>query len=179
MVSLHFLGQCICSLLTAFHMYLFLFHILIMNCICSFIIYSHKVYLSSCYRFSPGVFSLGTCPHKVVFLSLQILTRCIKEFGHEVPNPELSEINTNVDLIKFYSTPVRDTNSYEDLAQLDLPRNLHIQLNYLRFDPDNDPMFGGVNAFPGRPTIVTGLRAKKKYKGTNVPRYWPDQHLKD
>ncbi|XP_064612404.1 large ribosomal subunit protein mL50-like [Liolophura sinensis] len=112
-------------------------------------------------------------------VKFKILTRCIKEFDHDIPNPELSDINTNADVINFYSTPVHDRNSYEDLANLDLPRNLHIQLDYLRFDPDNDPMFGGVNAFPGRPTIVTGLRAKKKYKGTNIAQYWRDQHLDD
>lgn len=33
-------------------------------------------------------------------------------------------------------------------------------------------MFGGISAFPGRSTIVTGLKYKKKYKGYDARTPW-------
>lgn len=55
---------------------------------------------------------------------------------------------------------------------VDLPENLHIQHEYLRFHPDTDTKFGGETAFPLRSTIVTGLRYKKKYAGFVAKKKW-------
>jgi large subunit ribosomal protein L50 len=97
---------------------------------------------------------------------VQFLTKLINEFGHSVPNSTMSELKTVGDAIKFFSSEVRDTSTYEDLsARRDLPPNLSIQAEYLRFDPETDTMFGGRTAFPGRDTYVTSIKYRRKYSG--------------
>lgn len=49
----------------------------------------------------------------------------------------------------------------------DLPPNLHINLEYNRFDPASDTFFDGKDAFPKRDTIVTSLWYSKKYKSVS------------
>jgi hypothetical protein len=46
----------------------------------------------------------------------------------------------------------------------DLPPNLHINLEYNRFDPTTDTFFNGKDAYPKRDSIVTSLWYSKKYK---------------
>lgn len=69
-------------------------------------------------------------------------------------------------LIEFYSIQVKDTSPLEDLASLkkDLPRNVHINLEYTRFDPEKDTFFNGKDAFAERDTVVSSLWYSKKYK---------------
>ncbi|XP_013394041.1 uncharacterized protein LOC106161586 [Lingula anatina] len=98
-------------------------------------------------------------------LKFKVLTKCEEEFGHTISNTSLHDMNTGADVLDFFLTPVRDTTAYEDLAKLDLPRNLHIQLEPKRFHPETDTKFGGISAFPGRDTIVTSIKYRKKYKG--------------
>ena len=74
-------------------------------------------------------------------------------------------MNTMKDVIEYFSKPVGDTSSYEDLAKLDLPKNLHMNLEPIRFHPDTDTVFDGKTAFPGRATKVTSVKYKRKYKG--------------
>jgi large subunit ribosomal protein L50 len=40
------------------------------------------------------------------------------------------------------------------------------------FVSETDTMFGGISAFPGSSTIVTGLKYKKKYKGYDAENPW-------
>ena len=54
----------------------------------------------------------------------------------------------------------------------DLPKNLHVIREYKRFHPDDDQMFGGQTAFPKSSTIVTGLKARKKYNGYESRHSW-------
>ena len=105
-------------------------------------------------------------PNTDLFLSfnfMQFLSRVMSEFDHYIPNADLSSLQTVGDVVVFFSTPVRDTTLYEDLSKLDLPPNLHIQMEPVRFDPETDTMFGGVTAFPGRPTVISSLRFRRKY----------------
>lgn len=97
------------------------------------------------------------------FISFQILTRLIAEFDHNIPNVDLTSLHSIGDALAFFNKPVKDTSKYEDLAKLDLPPNVHIQLEALRFDPATDTMFGGISAFPDRLTIVKSIRYRKKY----------------
>lgn len=60
-------------------------------------------------------------------------------------------------------TPVNTTMPLDGTKQLDLPKNLHILYDYNRFHPDTDTKFDGKTAFPKSSTLVTGLKAKKKY----------------
>ena len=42
----------------------------------------------------------------------------------------------------------------------------------LSYISETDRMFGGISAFPGTSTIVTGLKYKKKYKGYDARTPW-------
>ncbi|CAI9721143.1 ribosomal L50, mitochondrial [Octopus vulgaris] len=98
-------------------------------------------------------------------LKFKFLCKCIEEFEHDIPNSELNFITDITKAMEFFQTEIRDTSSYEDISKLDLPRNLHIQMEPVRFHPDTDTMFGGRTAFPDRPTVVTSIKYKHKYKG--------------
>lgn len=77
------------------------------------------------------------------------------------------------DVIRFYETPVENILPLDALKNADLPENIHIQHDYVRFHPDTDTMFGGQTAFPKSSTIISGLRCKKKYKGFVAKTSWP------
>ena len=113
---------------------------------------------------------IQTC-FSLSFNFMQFLSRVMLEFDHYIPNADLSSLQSVGDVVVFFSTPVRDTTLYEDLSKLDLPPNLHIQMEPVRFDPETDTMFGGVTAFPGRPTVVSSLRFRRKY-GKKDPEWW-------
>ncbi|CAF0792307.1 unnamed protein product [Brachionus calyciflorus] len=98
-------------------------------------------------------------------IKFNLLTKCISTFNHNIPNASLNDIKNVNDLISFYSTELKDTNPLEDLYQQpDLPKNLHINLEYNRFEPEKDTFFDGRDAFPERNTVVTSLWYSKKYK---------------
>ena len=102
--------------------------------------------------------------HFPLFL-LQVLTRLMDELDHPIPNTELSTMDTLADVVTFFSTPVVDRSAYEDLSKLNLPKNLHIQMEPVRFHPETDTFFDGVTAFPDRPTVVSSLKYRRKFKG--------------
>jgi len=109
-------------------------------------------------------------------LRFKILSKCINQLDHDIPNSQLHKINTIGHLVSYFNEPVKTTTSMEELKHsTDLPPNLHIQHEYIRFHPETDTMFGGLSAFPGRSTIVTGLKARKKYKGFKVKTSVYDQ----
>jgi len=84
------------------------------------------------------------------------LTGCISSFGHTISNTALNEIKTVEDLIRFYLTEVKDSSPLEDLkSHPDLPPNVHVNLEYKRFDPVTDNFFGAKDAYPKRDTIVS------------------------
>lgn len=78
----------------------------------------------------------------------------------------------SADVIAFYQTPVDTTLPLDALKTIELPENLHIQHEYLRFNPETDTKFGGVSAFPCSSTIVTGLKYRKKYQGYEAKKKW-------
>lgn len=82
----------------------------------------------------------------------------------------------------------------DKLKNMELPKNLHVQYDYIRFNPgkagnamrvvrgylrlfveflETDTKFNGVTAFPKRSTIVTGIHYKDKYKGHKCEERWP------
>jgi hypothetical protein len=74
-------------------------------------------------------------------------------------------MKTVSDLVTYYLTEQKDTNTLEDIQQKpDLPKNLHIATEYMRFDPKTDTFFEGKDAYPNRDTIVSSLWYSKKYK---------------
>ncbi|CAF0886178.1 unnamed protein product [Rotaria sp. Silwood1] len=93
-----------------------------------------------------------------------LLTRCMKECSHTVSNMTLNDIKTLEDVYQYFSTPVKDTNVLEDLQQSsELPKNVHIQLDAVRFTPETSSFFNELDAFPKRSTKVIDLWYKKKY----------------
>lgn len=93
-----------------------------------------------------------------------LLTRCMKEFSHTISNMTLTDLKTLEDVYQYFSTPVKDTNVLEDLQRSpDLPKNVHIQLDAVRFTPETSGFFNGLDAFPKRSTKVVDLWYKKKY----------------
>lgn len=89
----------------------------------------------------------------------------MEKLDHPIPNTQLNSMNTVGNIIEYFSTPVQDQSLYEDLSKLDLPPNLHIQMEPIRFDSETDTFFDGQTAFPGRPTVVTSLKYSRKFKG--------------
>ncbi|KAL4223049.1 hypothetical protein ACF0H5_016526 [Mactra antiquata] len=108
------------------------------------------------------------------------LTQLMYELDHDIPNMELNSINTVEDVVRYFSVEVKDTSPLEDLSKLDLPKNLHINQDYIRFHADTDKIFDGVTAFPGSKTIVSSIKFKRKYKGYDGgdPVNYPEQFTK-
>ncbi|CAF1432147.1 unnamed protein product [Adineta steineri] len=93
-----------------------------------------------------------------------LLTRCMKECSHTISNMTLNDIKTLEDVYQYFSTPVNDTNILENLKQSsDLPQNVHIELDAVRFTPETSTFFNELDAFPNRSTKVLDLWYKKKY----------------
>jgi hypothetical protein len=93
-----------------------------------------------------------------------LLTRCMKECSHTISNMSLNDIKTLNDVYEYFSTPIKDTNVLEDLQQSsELPENVHIQLDAVRFTPETSAFFDELDAFPKRSTKVIDLGYKKKY----------------
>lgn len=94
----------------------------------------------------------------------RLLTRCMNEYSHTIPNMTLNDLQTLEDVFQYFSTPVRDTNALEDLQRSDeLPQNVHIQLDAVRFTPETSGFFSDLDAFPQRSTKIVDLWYKKKY----------------
>ncbi|XP_045532565.1 39S ribosomal protein L50, mitochondrial [Pieris brassicae] len=106
-------------------------------------------------------------------IKYKVLKSCFEETGHGVPNSLLHTIETVDDLQEFYETPVNVLTPFDALKKMDLPKNLHVQEDYVRFHPDKDTLFNGATAFPKSSTIVSGLKTRKKYEGYTAKRSWP------
>ncbi|XP_052860776.1 uncharacterized protein LOC128267867 [Anopheles cruzii] len=101
------------------------------------------------------------------------LTACSETFGHSIPNSLLHEVHSVDDALVFYQTPIDTRLPLDLIGSMDLPENLHIQQESVRFHPETDTMFGGKSAFPKSSTIVTGLKYKQKYRGHEAKKSWP------
>lgn len=105
---------------------------------------------------------------------MQLLTKLIREFDHDIPGVILTDMMCVGDAVHYFETEVRATSAYEDLAsRRDLPPNLSIQLEPLRFNPETDTMFGGRTAFPGSDTIVMSIKYRRKYSGVKNTKEKP------
>jgi len=109
-----------------------------------------------------------------VYCYMQLLSKLIREFDHDVPGVLLTEMMCVGDAVQYFQTEVRATSVYEDLAnRRDLPPNLSVQLEPIRFDPETDTMFGGRTAFPGRDTIVPSIKCRRKYSEIKTTKEKP------
>uniref|UniRef100_A0A1I8NXB2 Large ribosomal subunit protein mL50 n=1 Tax=Stomoxys calcitrans TaxID=35570 RepID=A0A1I8NXB2_STOCA len=103
----------------------------------------------------------------------KLLEACFSNFNHSVPNSQIYELKTVGDVIKFYEISVDTTVPYDALKHMDLPENLHIQFDYVRFNSETDAKFNGQTAFPKSSTLVTGLKYRGKYASNEAKHYWP------
>ncbi|XP_050091912.1 uncharacterized protein LOC126575322 [Anopheles aquasalis] len=101
------------------------------------------------------------------------LNACCDAFGHSVPNSVLHEVLTVEDALVFYQTPIDTRLPLDAISTMELPENLYIQQDPVRFHPETDTMFGGKSAFPKSSTIVTGIKYKQKYRGHEAKKSWP------
>jgi len=119
--------------------------------------------------------------------------------GHDVPNSIVHTIDSLDKALTFYSTPVDSQTSYERMASAqsrgDLPPNLHIQVDPLRFNPEQALAEGRTSpldtttAYPRDSTILSTPEARKRYGKTqykskhspyiNVPERNRDVKLDD
>ncbi|XP_062590842.1 uncharacterized protein LOC134252387 [Saccostrea cucullata] len=93
-----------------------------------------------------------------------VLTRMMKEFDHYIPNTELHDMKTIEQAVEFFKKEIKDTSCLEDLTKLDLPKNLHINTEYIRYDRDENSLWPGKDAFPGEQTKVFSSKFSRKYK---------------
>jgi len=94
-----------------------------------------------------------------------LLTSLGKEFNHFVHNSRLRDMDSLDKVYLFYVTRVDQKNPYDRLFEdVDLPPNLHIQKDPVRFTGKGDNKFDQVTAFPRSSTIVSGLYTRDKFE---------------
>ncbi|KAK2169350.1 hypothetical protein NP493_1194g00000 [Ridgeia piscesae] len=108
-------------------------------------------------------------------LKFKVLTKLMTEFSHDIPSMQLNSITTIRDAVEFFSAEVRATSAFEDLTKMKLPKNLSIMKEYQRFnpDPETDAFFKGRTAYPGRDTIVTSIKYRRKYDSIKTRKEKP------
>ena len=101
---------------------------------------------------------------------VELLNALSQAFQHRVPNSLVHLMTTKEQLYEFYSTPVEARTEYERLAtSSQRPPNLHVQVDPLRFDPEQSTARGEtgplstITAYPRSSTILTTPEAKKRY----------------
>ncbi|KAF6032401.1 hypothetical protein EB796_009297 [Bugula neritina] len=105
-------------------------------------------------------------------VTFQILTKCIAEFDFQIPSYELAELKSVGDVVTYYSLPRQPVSEEDKLKNSDLPKNLHLQLEPVRFTEDTKSFFKDKTAFPQRDTIVTSLKYRNIYKGYQNPKIY-------
>ncbi|NXN11470.1 RM50 protein, partial [Indicator maculatus] len=65
-------------------------------------------------------------PLKENRLKFRLLAQLAAELGHAVPNSQLHLMCSAEDVLKFYSTPVKDVSKFDELCAAELPPNLKI-----------------------------------------------------
>lgn len=102
-----------------------------------------------------------------------ILIEAATKFSFSVPNSLLHQVIAVSDLISFYGQESSTKTPLDKMKTMDLPPNLHVQYDYVRWHPETDAQFGGITAFPESSTLVTGLKYREKYRGHKQSVYVP------
>jgi len=102
-------------------------------------------------------------------IKFKVLNALSLEFDHNVHNSRLRDMCNLQDVFQFYSTPIDMKTPYDRLHEASetgqLPPNLQIQKDAVRFTGKGEHPMDQVTAYPRSSTIVTGLYARDKYKG--------------
>ena len=90
----------------------------------------------------------------------------------------MTSMKTVENAVDYFNIGVKETATLEDMKSSSLPANLHINTEYVRFNPDTDTMFGGRTAFPGQDTHVTSIKYNRKYDSikTTKPKAGYENH---
>ncbi|VUZ51540.1 unnamed protein product [Hymenolepis diminuta] len=105
---------------------------------------------------------------------VRVLKACMQEFNHTIPSNVLHEIEDLNSLKDYFHQEVEPEDKLaamaeENAKQSNLPPNLVLQVEPIRFDP-NDKSFFPKTAFPGRSTVMSGIEESKKYPSRRVSK---------
>ena len=108
--------------------------------------------------------------------------------GHFVPNSMLHEMVSLDKVLHFYSVEINKESSYDTLESMskkgELPPNLFIQLDPVRFDPDAAEEAGEeqdvarITAYPRSSTIIVNPENRKKYRDV-IAKHQPWANARD
>lgn len=73
----------------------------------------------------------------------------MKEFDYFIFNIELYDMKIIDQVVNFFLTEVRDIICLEDFIKLDLFKNFYINIEYFRYDRENNLLWLGKDAFLG------------------------------
>lgn len=118
----------------------------------------------------------------------ELLNAIGETLDHYIPNSMLHEMNSLDKVLHFYSVKITKESSYDRLEAMSkkgqLPPNLHIQLEPVRFDPKAAEEAGEeqdvakITAFPRSSTIIVNPENRKKYKDV-IAKHQPWQNAQD
>uniref|UniRef100_A0A0K2UD89 Large ribosomal subunit protein mL50 n=1 Tax=Lepeophtheirus salmonis TaxID=72036 RepID=A0A0K2UD89_LEPSM len=100
----------------------------------------------------------------------ELLESLAVKTNHRVPNSFLHFLTNGQHLLEFYRTPVDMKNYYDRLSSssAELPKNIYIQKEAIRFDPSDDHPLHKVSAYPRSSTIIMNPESKRKFKGVRT-----------
>ncbi|KAM7538144.1 hypothetical protein Aperf_G00000078718 [Anoplocephala perfoliata] len=98
----------------------------------------------------------------------------MQEFDHAIPSNVLHEMEDFCSVQDYFLQRVEPEDKLaamvqENSEQSNLPPNLVLQVEPIRFDP-NDKSFFSTTAYPGRSTIMSGIEESKKYHSHKVSK---------
>jgi len=104
----------------------------------------------------------------------ELLNAIGEALHHYIPNSMLHEMNSLDKILHFYSVEITKESSYDRLESMskkgELPPNLYIQLEPVRFDPKaaeedgNEQDVARITAYPRSSTIIVTPESRKKYR---------------
>ena len=108
-------------------------------------------------------------------IKAKLLNEIAKELnGHIIPNSMLHEMSSLDKVLHYYSVEINKESAYDRLEKMskegELPANLYIQLDPVRFDPEAAEEAGEeqdvarITAYPRSSTIIVNPENRKKYK---------------
>ncbi|KRX34406.1 39S ribosomal protein L50, mitochondrial [Trichinella murrelli] len=106
-------------------------------------------------------------------MKFQILNHLEISLGKLILNSCLHELKTMEDVLNYFLKPVSITSDYSKMARSSqLPKNVHILEDAVRFHPLTDEQHGGITAFPKSSTYVPSLRFRRYVKGFRAKTEW-------
>ncbi|OAF71308.1 hypothetical protein A3Q56_00882 [Intoshia linei] len=106
-------------------------------------------------------------------IKFKILNKMMMAFNKDIRNNDLILMDTTQRVINYFLEPTVQSDKLKQLASTTLPKNLSIEIDPVRFDPETDEFYGGITAFPGSNSIVKSIKYSRKYKSIKTTRVEP------